>query len=72
MRITKKKNKQARVTKIVLQKFTKDLSILGALTKVVATDFAKRFFGEFTKFVGNCVPKFSSKTGKRTLILIQA
>ena len=71
MRITKKK-KQARVTKIVLQKFTKELSIFGALTTVVATDFAKRSFGEFTKFVWNCVPKFSSKTGKRTLILIQA
>ena len=70
MRITKKKKLELK--KIVLQKFTKELSIYGALTTVVATDFAKRSFGKFTKFVWNCVPKFSSKTGKRTLILIQA
>ena len=34
--------------------------------------FFLKILGEFTKFVGNCVPKSSSKTGKRTLILIQA
>ena len=33
MGITKKKNKQARVTNIVLQKFTKELSIFGALSR---------------------------------------
>ena len=34
--------------------------------------FFKSSFGELTKFVGNCVPKLSSKTGKRTLILIRS
>ena len=34
--------------------------------------FFKRSFGELTKFVGNRIPKFSSKTRKRTLILIRS
>ena len=29
--------------------------------------FFKRSFGELTKFLGNCIPKFSSKTGKKKL-----
>ena len=31
-------------------------------------NFFKSSFGELTKFVRNCVPKFSSKPGKRILI----